>query len=363
MSLGCTASSEALDRVTNLAVTVGGHTHWEPAPREALSLSNTRNSYGGASSTHIEMTGYGLMAMLAAGRVGEAFPVARWLVEQRNSLGGFSSTQDTAVALEALGVYSAAISAAAAELTVTATAPGGFSETLTIDSANFDILQRRELPLGGPVEITVSGSGVGLMQLTTMFHEDASNTQASYSVDTEWSNVTGADLVDMQAEACVKAADGALEAAGDPGMVLITIGCFTGYTPTAESLKALTKHPQVDRADVSPSGGSAEIYLSQLTNHELCLTFHARRTSVVYELKPAMSKAQAYYKDSMVGVTKTPAAATKQTGVIKLAGGSGGIPEEGSEESDSSASGMSARPLEGVAFICLALALLGLLHL
>jgi hypothetical protein len=28
-------------------------------------------------------------------------------------------------------------------------------------------------------------------------------------------------------------------------MVLITIGCFTGYTPTAESLKALTKHPQV----------------------------------------------------------------------------------------------------------------------
>jgi hypothetical protein len=51
--------------------------------------------------------------------------------------------QDTAVALEALGVYSAAISAAAAELTVTATAPGGFSETLTIDSANFDILQVR----------------------------------------------------------------------------------------------------------------------------------------------------------------------------------------------------------------------------
>jgi hypothetical protein len=120
----------------------------------------------------------------------------------------------------------------------------------------------------------------------------------------------------------------------------------------------------VDRADVSPSGGSAEIYLSQLTNHELCLTFHARRTSVVYELKPAMSKVQAYYKDSMVGVTKTPAAATKQTEVISLAGGSGGIPEEGSEESDSdSASGMSTRPLEGGALICLALALLGLLQL
>jgi len=207
---------------------------------------------------------------------------------------------------------------------------------------------------------------VGLMQLTTMFHEDASNTQASYSVDTKWSNVTDVDLVDMQAEACVKAADGALVAAGDPGMVLVTIGCFTGYTPTAESLRALTKHPQVDRADVSPSGGGAEIYLSQLTNHSLCLTFHARRTSVVYELKPAMSKVQAYYKDSMMGVSKTPAAATEQTGVIKLAGGSGGIPEEGFEEGDStsdSASGMSTRPLQAGALMCLALPLLGLLLL
>jgi hypothetical protein len=71
MSLGCTASSEALDRITKFAVTVGGHTHWEPAPSEALSLSSARNSYGGASSTHIEMTGYGLMAMLASGRVSE----------------------------------------------------------------------------------------------------------------------------------------------------------------------------------------------------------------------------------------------------------------------------------------------------
>ena len=38
---------------------------------------------------------------------------------------------------------------------------------------------------------------------------------------------------------------------------------------------------------------------------ELCMTFHAVRTSVVYELRPAMTKVVAYYKDTMVGVAKT----------------------------------------------------------
>lgn len=37
------------------------------------------NFYGGAPTTHIEMTGYGLLAMVTGDRVGEAFPVARYI--------------------------------------------------------------------------------------------------------------------------------------------------------------------------------------------------------------------------------------------------------------------------------------------
>ena len=37
----------------------------------------SHNFYGGAPSTHIEMTGYGLLAMVTGGRTGDAFPVAR----------------------------------------------------------------------------------------------------------------------------------------------------------------------------------------------------------------------------------------------------------------------------------------------
>lgn len=50
---------------------------------------------------------YGLMAYTVGNRMGAAFPVAKWMLQQRNSLGGFSSTQDTVVALEALSAYAA----------------------------------------------------------------------------------------------------------------------------------------------------------------------------------------------------------------------------------------------------------------
>ena len=48
----------------------------------------------------------------------------------------------------------------------------------------------------------------------------------------------------IAAATCVKRADSATSTM-DPGMVLVTVGCFSGYTPTLESLQMLKDHPQV----------------------------------------------------------------------------------------------------------------------
>ena len=57
-----------------------------------------------------------------------------------------------------------------------------------------------------------------------------------------WSNMTEQDR--RVAETCVKLADSATTGP-DPGMVLVTVNCFTGYAPTQESLQLLKEHPQV----------------------------------------------------------------------------------------------------------------------
>ena len=53
-----------------------------------------------------------------------------------------------------------------------------------MDGNNFDVLQRQDLPTGSTsVALTVTGSGIGLVQLSADYYEDA-ETAESYDVTT-----------------------------------------------------------------------------------------------------------------------------------------------------------------------------------
>lgn len=53
-------------------------------------------------SNDIEVTAYILQSLVETEEAGKVLPIIKWLVGQRNSLGGFDSTQDTVVGLQAL---------------------------------------------------------------------------------------------------------------------------------------------------------------------------------------------------------------------------------------------------------------------
>ena len=57
------------------------------------------------SSSSVEMTAYMAATLVMLGREEEALPSIKWLGKQRNSQGGFVSTQDTIVALQAISLY------------------------------------------------------------------------------------------------------------------------------------------------------------------------------------------------------------------------------------------------------------------
>ena len=52
-----------------------------------------RAPYQRARSVDIEMTAYALLTYTRRRDVSGAVPIAKWIVSQRNSMGGFSSTQ------------------------------------------------------------------------------------------------------------------------------------------------------------------------------------------------------------------------------------------------------------------------------
>ena len=65
-----------------------------------------RTARHGNQSAAIETTGYVLLALLHHEDLVSASRTAKWLVGQRNALGGFGSTQDTIVGFHGLITFS-----------------------------------------------------------------------------------------------------------------------------------------------------------------------------------------------------------------------------------------------------------------
>lgn len=101
-------TQELLDILDEKAIRAGGQIHWSQTPSKAHSTS----LWSQPLSVDVELTAYVLLALLSKPNVTEAdFTIASgivaWLTRQQNAYGGFASTQDTVVALQALAKYAA----------------------------------------------------------------------------------------------------------------------------------------------------------------------------------------------------------------------------------------------------------------
>ncbi|KAK6045582.1 a-macroglobulin complement component [Cooperia oncophora] len=94
----------------------------------------------------VETTGYVLLNYMLDADTEKGLPLVRWLTGQRNAYGGFSSTQDTVIALQALGSYAEHAYSADSNVTVTVT-NGADSQTFGVTPSNAIVLQSYELPI------------------------------------------------------------------------------------------------------------------------------------------------------------------------------------------------------------------------
>ena len=103
------------------------------------------------------------------------------------------SKQDTVVALEGLSSYAAISSASPPVMTVTVRykeSLGGSNrkmlsmveKVMKIDSSNYDILQRIDLPVGTNVKFTVEGTGKAVMSVGTVWNTKAKPSEPTFLV-------------------------------------------------------------------------------------------------------------------------------------------------------------------------------------
>eukprot|EP00112_Aurelia_sp_Birch-Aquarium-sp1_P019575 Seg4866.2 transcript_id=Seg4866.2/GoldUCD/mRNA.D3Y31 product="C3 and PZP-like alpha-2-macroglobulin domain-containing protein 8" protein_id=Seg4866.2/GoldUCD/D3Y31 len=129
--------SFVMAKLKSLAINQDGMVHW--------SSGRTVKSYYEPPPADVEMTSYGLMTYISGldKDTLSAAPIIRWLSKQRNSLGGFASTQDTCVALQALALYGGLMYESGTKMSVNVKT-SQVDHTFNINDGNKLVLQRVE---------------------------------------------------------------------------------------------------------------------------------------------------------------------------------------------------------------------------
>uniref|UniRef100_A0AAZ3PBW9 Alpha-2-macroglobulin-like n=1 Tax=Oncorhynchus tshawytscha TaxID=74940 RepID=A0AAZ3PBW9_ONCTS len=149
-----------LQHLDTISFQEGGLLHWSQSSSET------------SPSLEVEISSYVLLASLSASSrstsdLGYASRIVRWLVRQQNAYGGFSSTQDTVVALQALALYSTRVFSRGGASTVTLRSPSGDRCLFHVNQNNKLLYQERALQdTEGKYSVEVQGSACASVQVS-----------------------------------------------------------------------------------------------------------------------------------------------------------------------------------------------------
>lgn len=293
---GSASSDDAYQKLMDMAVEDENGLHWgsddilleSDEPENGL-IAPYPGGYN--QSADIETTAYATLALIQHGDAFNASRAAKWLVSQRNAYGGFGSTQDTVMALQALIEYSSN-TRADVDLTVTIVTSAS-TIVKTINAGNYDVLQIVEVPVNDQVEITVQGEGEAIAQVVTRYNIPQAETGEdiiSIDVSYDTTEVEVNDIVTVSVDVEFNPPQ-PMEA----GMIVLDISIPTGFTPVMESIIAIVENnDNIKRYEVA--GRKVIFYVENMTSGEsLSFSFQVQAMFPV-KAKGVVSEAYSYYQ-------------------------------------------------------------------
>ena len=281
-----TRADDAHDQLVAMAIRDDTGLHWE-RPQGQLSTGRT----GTGTSTAVENTGYAILALLEHGDRTNASEAIHWLVTQRNAFGGFYSTQDTVVGLQALFQYSVHTQNSA-DMTITLTS-GDWTKQVKIDAANADIVQVVNVPVGEDIQLVAEGGGEAIVQVVHRFNRPEAEIQPVeiFTLDVDYSP----DRVKVDEVISVSATAGFVPPADlDVGMVVLDIAIPTGFSPDIETLETLANdNPKIRRYDIAER--KVVLYVEDLVANETFDVVFAAKALHSIITQPGASKVYSYY--------------------------------------------------------------------
>ncbi|XP_010375002.1 pregnancy zone protein isoform X1 [Rhinopithecus roxellana] len=314
-------SREILNSLDKEAVKEDNLVHWERPQKPKAPVGHFYQPQ--APSAEVEMTSYVLLAYLTAqpaptsGDLTSATNIVKWIMKQQNSQGGFSSTQDTVVALHALSRYGAATFTRTEKTArVTIQDSRTFSTNFQVDNNNLLLLQQISLPeLPGEYVITVTGERCVYLQTSMKYNilPEKEDSPFALKVQTVPQTCDGHEGHTSFQISLTVSYTGNRPASN---MVIVDVKMVSGFIPLKPTVKMLERSSSVSRTEVS--NNHVLIYVEQVTNQTLSFSFMVLQDIPVRDLKPAIVKVYDYYEtdESVVAEYIAPCSTDTELGNV-----------------------------------------------
>ncbi|KAF4025044.1 hypothetical protein G4228_017178 [Cervus hanglu yarkandensis] len=283
-------AKEALDMLTWRSEQEGGLQFW------VSSVSRLSESWQ-PSSLDIEVAAYALLSHFLQHQVPEGIPIMRWLSRQRNSLGGFASTQDTIVALKALSEFAALMNVEETNIQVTVEGPSSLSPVkFVIDTQNRFLLQMAELAVVQPTAVNISANGFGyaICQLNVIYNVKNSRSsksrrsiqdQESFDLDVAVKDNKD-DVNHLDLNVCTRFLGPARS-----GMALMEVNLLSGFTVSSDAIPLSDTVKKVEH-----DHGKLNLYLDSVNETQFCVDIPAVRSFRVSNTQDASVSIVDYYE-------------------------------------------------------------------
>uniref|UniRef100_A0A1I7RL95 A2M_recep domain-containing protein n=1 Tax=Bursaphelenchus xylophilus TaxID=6326 RepID=A0A1I7RL95_BURXY len=281
---------EAFEMMESLKIEESdGSSHWALAPQSSRKARDTTKYFYQARPVDVEMTAYSLLTYMLRNEMNKALPLVRWLTSQRNSQGGFSSTQDTVMALQAMGSYAEKAYTNDFSLQLSL-ANGPDLQNFTISSDNSMVLQSYELiNFDEPIELEANGNGMAFIQVQFSYHRQVFKEDVPFYCSKDLREVRGGNR--MQLELCCNYT----RPNSRSNMAVAEIEALSGYKFDNEEMNKLTSIKDLQRVELEKDDTRMNIYFNPIGDVPVCLSLYSDMVYQIADQKPAQISLFDYY--------------------------------------------------------------------
>ena len=253
------------------------------------------------TSEDVEISAYVVLTLVKLNKLPEALSVIRWLATQRNAYGGFKSTQDTMIALQALAEYSLKISEEETSLEIEFEHEDTDDDDLDFEVTedNRLLLQMQKLTLdptksASKVSVEVEGSGCFMVQSILRYNVKSSPDATSFDL------TISQDQADDKVNFCASYTG----TKDKTNMVVIEIELLSGFVPTKDALLSLKNTKAIKKVEYDEKENNIALYFNDMSKSQFCYKFQVQEKNKVEDIQDALAKIYDYYDQNDAFSTK-----------------------------------------------------------